>query len=36
MSGSKDIVVGQTNESSAGKTAHTAQFVKTKGTVVLD
>ena len=36
MSGSKDIIVGQTNESSAGKTAHTAQFVKTKGTVVLD
>ena len=36
MSGSKDIIVGQTNESSAGKTAHTAQFVKTKGTVVLE
>lgn len=36
MSGSKDIIVGQTNESSAGKTAHTAQFVKTRGTVVLE
>jgi len=36
MSGSKDIIVGQTYESTAGITAHTAQFVKTKGTVVLD
>jgi hypothetical protein len=35
MSGSKDIVVGQTNESTAGLTAHPSQTLTTKGTVTI-